>query len=158
MISLIIPTHNDEARLVQALEPLVGASMEALVRELIVVDAGSTDATLEIAEDAGAVFAASLDEAVKQAKGPWLLILDPRVILQSGWEKPVRGHIGTRKSPARFHIKGAGLFGPKPVAILCLKQTAGGGGLGGVGHRLQQRIGIGKMDRLGEGALGVFRR
>ena len=45
MISLIIPTHNDEARLVEVLDPLVPASMEALIRELIIVDAGSTDAT-----------------------------------------------------------------------------------------------------------------
>lgn len=159
MISLIVPTHNDEARLVQALDPLVGASMEGLIRELIVIDAGSTDATLEIAEDAGAVIAASLDEAVARAKGPWLLILEPGVILQPGWEAPVRGHISTRATPARIPVKGAGLLGPKPVAVLCLKQAAGGGSLGGVGDRLQQRLGrIGKMDRLGEGALGVLRR
>ena len=53
MISVIIPTFNDEAHLVAVLSPLVPASMEGLIRELIIVDAGSTDATLEIADSGG---------------------------------------------------------------------------------------------------------
>ena len=157
MISLIIPTHNDEARLVEVLDPLVPASMEALIRELIIVDAGSTDATLDIAEDAGAIFAASIDEAVKKAKGPWLMFLEPSVSLQRGWEEPVRTHIRTRRTAVRFQVKGVKLFGAKPVAVLILKQAAGGL-FGGVGNRLQEIGRIGKVGRLGGGARGLFRR
>jgi glycosyltransferase involved in cell wall biosynthesis len=158
VISLIIPTHDDESRLVEALDALIPASMEALIRELIVVDAGSTDATLAIAEDAGAILAASLDDAVERAKGPWLLVLEPRVVLQPGWEEPVRSHIRQRRTAARFRVRGGGLFGPKPVALLVLKEAARGR-FAGVGNRLQQGIGrIGKIDGLVEGARGVLRR
>ena len=159
MISLIVPTLNDEARLVQALSPLVPASMEGLIRELIVADQGSTDSTLEVAEDAGAVIVTEgLDAAVALAKGPWLMILEPCVILEPGWEDTVRAHIGARRSAARFQIKGVGLFSPKPLAVLALKEAWALAG-GGVGDLLQKRVGrIGKIDRLGGGAIGRVRR
>ena len=46
MISVVIPTLNAAAHLTRALAPLVPAAAEGLVRELIVSDGGSTDASL----------------------------------------------------------------------------------------------------------------
>ena len=84
MISVVIATLNDERTLGETLGALVPAAVDALVREVIVVDAGSTDHTLEIADDAGArIFKASesgvarIARGCDLARGDWLLILDP---------------------------------------------------------------------------------
>lgn len=159
MISVIIPTLNDEARLVGALEPLIPASMEGLVRELVVVDLGSTDATLEIADDAGARIvnaadrASGLTQAVKDARGTWLLFLDPGVTLQAGWEIAVREHLNASRAPALFKLQRkdggflGGLFAPRAMALLVLKQACEGGLLGRIvrnGHQL----GVGQARRI----------
>ena len=106
MISVVIPTFNAENHLVGCLAPLVPASMAGLVRELVVVDAGSTDATQEIADDAGARIvksAGGVSAGVAVAKGPWILALDPAVRLERGWETAVQSHIEASRAPARFH-------------------------------------------------------
>ena len=139
MISVVVQTFNDGARLVRCLEPLVAASMEGLVREVIVVDRGSTDDTLEIADDAGAKILKSelrLAAGLKAAKGPWVLLLDPGVRLEAGWETAVRHHMADSRKAARFrlrHAEGgllARLFPPRAVAVLALKEAySSGGGL-----------------------------
>jgi len=53
VIFVIIPTHNSAAQLSRALAPLAPAAMGGFVKEVIVADAGSTDATLALAEDSG---------------------------------------------------------------------------------------------------------
>lgn len=139
MISVVIPTLNDERRLTAALAPLVPAAMEGLVREVVVVDGGSTDQTFEIADDAGAKFLRSQGEAadriaegVKAAKGPWVLILDPGVRLDFGWESAALKHINGFRTPARFRLqKGEGgwlarLRPPKAMALLRMKDGAKG--------------------------------
>ena len=134
MISVIIPTLNDERRLTAALAPLVPAAMEGLVRELIVVDGGSDDATFEIADDAGAKFIRSSGEAsarvaegMKAAKGPWLLVLDPGVRLDHGWEQAALKHMNAHTGPGRFRLEnGEGgwlsrLREPRARAVLLMK-------------------------------------
>lgn len=134
MISVVIPTLNDERRLTAALAPLVPAAMEGLVREVVVVDGGSTDGTFEIADDAGARFLRSdadaaqrIAEGVRAAKGPWVLILDPRVRLDFGWESAALKHLNAFRTPARFRLqRGEGgwlmrLTPPKATALLRMK-------------------------------------
>lgn len=135
MISVIIPTFNDERRLVAALAPLVPAAMEGLVRELICADGGSTDATFDIADDAGATFlrlegaaAERIAKAAAKAKGPWVLILDPGVRLEFGWESAALKHMNARETPARFRLQKSegtlldALFPPRARALLVLKR------------------------------------
>jgi hypothetical protein len=163
VISVIVPTFNDAARLNAVLAPLVPPAMEGVVRELIIVDAGSTDGTLELADDAGARIVTSdaegqarFDEGARVAKGPWLLLLEPSVRLEFGWEAAVLKHVHAHKGPARFRLeKGdAGLLGkltpPKATALLCLKGGVGGGldrGRSGFGAGAAQ-AGVGQAHRL----------
>jgi glycosyltransferase involved in cell wall biosynthesis len=139
VISVIIPTLNDEAVLGRALHPLVTAAVSGLVREVIVTDGGSSDATAEIADDAGCrILSGSGDretrtrEAAGAARGDWLMILDPRAQLLPGWDKAVRDHIDRRPGQAgampaldpdggSFLGRLKGLFGkggPAPVLLV----------------------------------------
>jgi glycosyltransferase involved in cell wall biosynthesis len=109
MISVVIPTLNDEAVIGRALLSLVSAAVSGLVREVIVADAGSTDATLEIADDAGCTILklegsseTRIRSAAESAKGDWMMILEPRVQLLPGWEAPVRAHIESGTGKAAF--------------------------------------------------------
>jgi glycosyltransferase involved in cell wall biosynthesis len=83
ILSVVIITHNEEASLGRTL-----ASVQPLVAdgkgEIIVVDSGSTDRTVEIAKSFGAKvfvedwkgYAAQKNSAIDKATGDWILSLD----------------------------------------------------------------------------------
>jgi glycosyltransferase involved in cell wall biosynthesis len=82
-VSVVIITHNEEANLGRTLE-----SVKSLVGdgkgEMIIVDSGSTDRTVEIAKSFGAKvfveewkgYAAQKNSAIDKAMGEWILSLD----------------------------------------------------------------------------------
>ncbi|MBZ5704945.1 MAG: glycosyltransferase family 2 protein [Acidobacteriia bacterium] len=82
-LSVVIITYNEETNLARTLESVV-----PLVRdgrgEIIVVDSGSTDRTVEIAKSFGAKvfveewkgYAAQKNSAIEKAAGDWILSLD----------------------------------------------------------------------------------
>jgi glycosyltransferase involved in cell wall biosynthesis len=82
-LSVVIITHNEEANIARTLE-----SVQPLVAyckgEIIVVDSGSTDRTVEIAKSFGTKvfveewkgFAAQKNSAIDKATGDWILSLD----------------------------------------------------------------------------------
>ncbi|MGH9641258.1 MAG: glycosyltransferase family 2 protein [Terriglobales bacterium] len=83
ILSVVIITHNEEANIGRTL-----ASVQPLVAdgrgEIIVVDSGSADRTLEIAKSHGAKifvedwkgYAAQKNSAIAKASGDWILSLD----------------------------------------------------------------------------------
>jgi glycosyltransferase involved in cell wall biosynthesis len=92
MLSVVIPTLNNERTLVRTLSALVPAAATGVVREVIIADGGSTDATLEVADVAGcnitsgdAALARRLRAAATNARGPWLMFLQPGAILEPAW-------------------------------------------------------------------------
>ena len=94
MISVVVPTLNAESDLPRTLTALIPAAIEGIVREVIIVDGGSTDATARIAEATGATFISAeqgrgqqLAAGAKAAKGPWLLFLHADTTLEDGWER-----------------------------------------------------------------------
>jgi len=109
MISVVIPTHNEAGHLPLTLAALVPAAMDGLVREVIVSDGGSTDGTLEAADEAGAKIVTSVKGRGQQlaagcalAKGPWLLILHADSRLAVGWETIALSHIRQQADRAGY--------------------------------------------------------
>ncbi len=94
MISVVIATLNDTQRLTATLAALAPAAVDGFVREVIIADGGSSDGTLEVAEDAGAdVVAGGFGEAIAAARQPWVLILRPGSRPQVGWEQSAHAHM-----------------------------------------------------------------
>jgi glycosyltransferase involved in cell wall biosynthesis len=93
MISVILPTDNAERLLPRCFDSLIAGAVRGVVREVIVSDAGSTDATLLIADAAGAHVihsrknrGAQMADAAASAKSDWLLFLHPQTALETGWD------------------------------------------------------------------------
>lgn len=121
MISVVIPTLNAAKTLAATLTALVPAAVDGLVREVVVVDGGSTDATLDIAEDAGARVLRSergrgrqLAAGCAAARGPWLLALHADTRLEPGWEANAAAHMRERPDAAAYFR--FTLDDPRPVA------------------------------------------
>ena len=96
LISVVIPTLDAAPRLAATLTALVPAAVDGLVREVIVSDGGSRDATLEIADAAGATVVkgeagrgAQLERGAEVARCPWLLFLHADTVLEPGWTDEV---------------------------------------------------------------------
>lgn len=108
MLSIVMPTYNAAAHLPRSLPPLVEGVVAGLVRELIVSDGGSTDATCAIAEAAGAeiVTGASgrgpqLIAGVARARGDWVLFLHADTALAPGWAEVAQAFIAETGAGAR---------------------------------------------------------
>src|ERR1700759_753589 len=93
MISVVVPTLNAERLLPRCFDSLIAGAVRGVVREVIVADGGSHDATRAIADAAGAHFVEAGREREPQliagaavAKSDWLLFLHPGTALEQGWE------------------------------------------------------------------------
>jgi tetratricopeptide (TPR) repeat protein len=84
-LSLCMIVKNEQASLPQTLN-----SVKAIVDEMIVLDTGSTDRTVEVAKEHGAEvyhfqwcddFAMARNEALKYVRGKWVLVLDADEVL-----------------------------------------------------------------------------
>lgn len=92
MLSAIIATHESERTLVPTLAALVPGATAGLLTEVIIADAGSADATAEVADIAGCRFMTSgepvgarLRAAALTTRTPWLLFLRPGTVPEPGW-------------------------------------------------------------------------
>ena len=98
---MVLITHNEESNLGRTL-----ASVKPLVREgqgeIIVVDSGSTDRTVEIAKSFGARiftedwkgYAAQKNSAIEKASGDWILSLDADEELSPGAAQAIERILG----------------------------------------------------------------
>lgn len=116
MISVVIPTLNAEAGLPATLTALVAAAVDGLVREVVIVDGGSTDLTCRIAEEMGAEVIAApacrggqMRAGAAAASMPWLLFLHADTVLQPGWEREVSDFM--RRVDQRPDAPSAAAFG-----------------------------------------------
>jgi glycosyltransferase involved in cell wall biosynthesis len=100
-ISVVLIAHNEESNLGRTLE-----SVKPLMRdgqgEIIVVDSGSTDRTVEIAKSFGAKvfgedwkgYAAQKNSAIEKATGDWILSLDADEELSRGTVQAIERILG----------------------------------------------------------------
>ncbi len=104
-LSVVIITHNEEANIGRTLE-----SVRSLVAdgkgEIIVVDSGSTDRTVEIAKSFGAKvfveewkgYAAQKNSAIDKATGDWILSLDADEEVEAALAHEINSAIHARLS------------------------------------------------------------
>ena len=109
-LSVVLITYNEESNLARTLE-----SVRPLVRhgqgEIIVVDSGSTDRTVEIAKSFGAKvfseawkgYAAQKNSAIEKATGDWILSLDADEELDQPLQK--RSRIRWKVSSEQTHFE-----------------------------------------------------
>jgi len=117
-LSVVIITHNEEANIGRTLE-----SVKALVAdgkgEIIVVDSGSTDRTVEIAKPYGAKvfveewkgFAAQKNSAIDKATGDWILSLDADEEVSQGMRAFLSLALFGSRAEEFAKVQGGVLFG-----------------------------------------------
>ncbi len=110
-ISIVIPTLNAGDALPACLRAVMEGLQSGLIRELVISDGGSTDQTLTIAEEVGAIVVTGqpsrggqLQRGCAQARGDWLLILHADTELQPGWTETVSDHL-SKPAPAAFRLR-----------------------------------------------------
>lgn len=136
MISVVIPTLDSERLLVPTLAALVPGSAEGLIREVVLADGGSRDATDKIADAAGCETVsgppdagARLAAAVAATRGDWLLFLEPGAVLEDGWTREVGWFTGSagfagqgdRAATFRLAVDGSGLASRASAAAAALR-------------------------------------
>jgi len=116
-ISVALITLNEEVNLPRTLE-----SVQPLVRdgqgEIIVVDSGSTDRTLEIARSHGAKifaeswkgFAAQKNSAMEKADGEWVLQLDADEALEAELADEINRELGQKQNLIGYWIPRKNFF------------------------------------------------
>ena len=109
-ISVVIPTLNAATALPGCAAALIEGLDAGLIREVVISDGGSSDATLNVAESIGAEVVTGAPSRGGQirrgcgaAKGDWLLILHADTQLAPGWTTPVAAHLPTGR-PAHFRL------------------------------------------------------
>ena len=107
-LSVVIPTLNAGAGLARTLTSLGDANAGGLLREVLVSDGGSRDATLAVADEAGcrvvtgeAGRGGQLARGAEAARGAWLLFLHADTALEPWW---------ARDASALMARGGAGVF------------------------------------------------
>ena len=109
-ITVIIPTLEAEASLPATLASLMEGLEAGLIRELVISDGGSGDATAQIAEEVGAHLlrgapsrGGQIRRGAAAARGEWLLILHADTVLPQGWSDLVAAHL-PGGAPAHFRL------------------------------------------------------
>lgn len=112
MISVVIPTLNAAERLPACLSALVPAAVDGLVKEVIVSDGGSIDATEAIADEAGARFIAGekgrggqLKRGAAAARGDWHLFLHADTRLDPAWPAAAAAFIADENRAGVFRLR-----------------------------------------------------
>lgn len=92
MLSIVIATYESERALVPTLSALVPGATGGLISEVVLADAGSSDATEEVADIAGCRFmrtegslGARLKQAAISTRAPWLMFLRAGCVPDPAW-------------------------------------------------------------------------
>lgn len=123
MLSVVIPARDCAPQLQALLAELVPAAVDGLVREVIVIGAGSADETGDICEDAGAELVETLADAARRARYDRVLILPVNMRLRSGWQALIGAHLARGGRPALLRGEQEGWFKPVTQAVLTNREA-----------------------------------
>ena len=122
-LSVVIPTLDAGPELPGCLAALMEGVGAGLIRELVVSDGGSRDATVALAREAGARVVegppgrgGQIRRGVAASGGPWLLVLHADTRLGPGWSEAVRAHMDAGGEAAWFRLRFRA-EGPAPRAV-----------------------------------------
>lgn len=108
-LSVVIPTLNAVDRLPDCFEALYEGLFDGLIREVIVSDGGSDDATCAIAAELGAHVLSGppgrggqLRRGSEASTAPWLMVLHADSRLRPGWAQVVTRHMATAPGKAGY--------------------------------------------------------
>ena len=137
MLNAIIATRESERALVSTLSALVPAVTAGLLAEVVIADAGTRDATQEVADFAGCRYMASdqplgarLKAAAASTRALWLLFLHAGHVPEPGWVAAVGGFIEKANRPegsvraAVFRPRAAPALTPGFSGMLVALRTA----------------------------------
>lgn len=104
MLTILMECHDNETELAQTLAVLVSGAVEGVVSDVIVLDHGSRDGSIRVADAAGCRFLSSWDmrDVIRSARGEWLLLLEPGARPAAGWIDETAEYIALNTAPARF--------------------------------------------------------
>ena len=111
-LSIIIPVLNAQGALPLALAALIEGVEAGVIRELVVSDGGSVDASCGLAEEAGAVVlrgpagrGGQMARGAAAAGGSWLLFLHSDTVLSAGWSEVVLAHMVADQRAGYFRLR-----------------------------------------------------
>ena len=126
-LSIVIPTLNAMPRLVDCLATLVAGLGAGLIRDVVVVDAGSDDQSPALALDMGCRViqvghngrgrGQQLAAGAKAAKGDWLLFLHGDSVPLEGWIAACKSHIAAAPHQAAYFQLGFDDQAPSALRI-----------------------------------------
>jgi glycosyltransferase involved in cell wall biosynthesis len=152
-LSVIVATRDDRARLPGCLGALRAARAAGAVDQVLVADAGSTDATAEIARGHGAIVvpaegsvAARFAAGAAVASGGWLLFLRPDARLAPGWAEALDRHRARSDGADHAAVFRLSFDEVSPAAERALRRAGGPGRLApgqavALSHRLYDAVG-----------------
>lgn len=104
MITAFILANDDAKALTRTLNALVGATVDGLVREVVILAEGNNEMAAKLADHSGCTLALPVYFAasIQSAKGGWIMIMEGGALPESGWAEAVGNHIQSGSGAARF--------------------------------------------------------
>ena len=125
MLSVIVETADSGDRLPALLACLTSASVEGLVREVLIAGGGPPELLAVLREETGAELAADIAEALGVAKSDRLLVLPAKIRLRPGWLEALARHV--RGGGGDALIEGeAGFLQARPYGLVIERAAVAG--------------------------------